>query len=390
MPNIDFVEHLIEECDVGELKILEAHYAQIGCFYFSENKTIRRVKYPASALNSSDPFLRIDFDYFQKIIEDLQKCPYTKEMREVYIKSSTAERSFELGSFISGSGFDIKFNIPADKLGYQARETTKSEIFSVFTLGSLYLAYEKMGKEYSRGYFANEFKIIFEKFVAANSEIKPVTIGPSPLHIDVFFIKIEEEVLNTLSKNIFCCDESIVVFYSREDLQSEVFLFLRGEEKVLMNHYILQLERCEMMLVREEIDQRIKDLRRHFLVIRKASFFDIFQFIKVEKLISQDLTKLYELLFLFDEKEKNFDRSKKQLASSLLKNSCFGDVKDYFLEDMGDNDLKFSMEPLYRAIGYFEEEVRSLKSYRVQLITSVLGGLVGGLLSSQLIVRIFQ
>ncbi|WP_457618467.1 hypothetical protein [Lutibacter sp.] len=291
----------------------------------------------------------------------------------------------EEGFITTGNLLSLKVHIPTRFSRYDSNyfgEIVPIEKFNVMVSGSLFAAYAKVSDYPIKTFIGHEFRELFKNIIETSSKFDVPLFGPSPIHPDIYIIKIKDNSDDTSSKINYKIDNNdlfILIYNFDQEIETIISYIFIDISSVLFNFYKAMLAFTSLVNYRLEIKDRLNELSIKYLDFINTKVYHFFKNSKRIKECNNDITRLRIMLLKYDLKKLGYSSIKQKFIEILSDNKFLGGFEDYFIGSIKEID-RFPDSFKY-IIEHFENELRASVNTRIIVLASILGGIIGSALT---------
>lgn len=377
------LKNKVKELSGYDLDIKKILIAQIGCvpicgFELPDLNCKNPIKF-LEENNKSDSDSMKDYSILaNKIIKSLKDHPNIFNVEECVLESPNISMPEELGIILQGDISKVEVKLPNSSKKY--KQDSKKE-FQTMINGSLYMSFAQLDKYPYLPYIGNEFREILQKQIDNETNFYSSQVGPSPIH-PLFYIVFCENHSELTTTNLYSDGKDIYFIVNDNndiDIDNVILKLFFKIKGVISLFYSLKLKRHLLINYNIEIKNLFNDLTNILMKLYSSQWWEIF---KKNNLIGEAKNKLltiHKRMMKFESVISRYNIEKKEFLDILKSNHILKEVNDYFV-DQSNLDIEMN-ESLRSSLSYFNSKVKTFENVKMILISSLLGAIVGSLLT---------
>jgi hypothetical protein len=318
-------------------------------------------------------------DGAESILGALEKHPNVFDVVPPPAWDHWGSRGGKFGAIVEGPVFSLRVHLPKAQHKYQDMDCV--EHFSVLSDGSIFGAFSPIHDAPCFANIGHEYRELARSQIEKSTKYKSPTIGPTPVHPDFYFVFLEEVEEGRGEPRIYGRDGDIFVVSDEPGSQElrvilETFLDIRT---AIENFYWLQMSRNNLIDYEVETSTHFSEIADSVSSLISASSWQLWQKRKFTQLAKLSLAQIQVCLVQFESDLSSFERLRRRFLADIKKHPILRHAYDYF-DEMAESEIEIP-STLGNALDFFESEFQLYRNVRSLLIASLLGGVVGALLT---------
>lgn len=288
----------------------------------------------------------------------------------------------KFGFFVKGPFFHYRVHLPKAKQKYQDMES--AEHFSVVSNGSMFAAYVDVDDIPSYSNVGHEFRELAKEQIEKETKFECPAIGPCPIHPDVVLVVGIRNVSNAaIPVKRYRQDENIIIVIRDDrpttDMVLDCFFDYRFS---LESFYELALDRSDLLDANSEVEGSFLKASDSVEELLKTPSWKFWKTHSVSRQARINVATVHQNLVTLESQLLEYDLQRSRSLESLKKYRDAMFLVEYF-RDMTSPDVAVP-QSLASALTFFEGELQLYGNIRSLLIASLLGAIVGSLLTGLL------
>jgi hypothetical protein len=322
---------------------------------------------------------------YEEIIRALNKHPNIFEVKPFGDTHGDVVRFTSKGLILRGSPVKLHINLPIAVQKFSATHwvTKPAESFDIIMKGSLFAAYMQISDWPHFTYIAQEFRELFREHINSTTQYKVLNLGPTPIHLDLYLVLLDQSTLPPKSTPIFEADNDLFILAPGDvDVEKIVVGIMTSMQWPLALFYSAMVEREEVMVLTEEIHNSFMRLLNFRQQHQEAKWYHLPKRVHLDKQASDQISHLYEAIFTAQAAQFDYDQSRREVRDGVTAAPLLAPAVKYFADSL--EDVLVIPESLFPALDHFAAHVRSATGTRIAVIASLIGAAVGALLKAML------
>jgi hypothetical protein len=313
------------------------------------------------------------------VYEALKIHPNIFEPEQVREEEAEEAEGSSEGFFVKGSFYNYRIHLPKAKHKYKDMES--SEHFSVVSRGSLFAAYCEVERVPIWSNIGHEFRELAREQIEKVTQLKCPNIGPCPIHPDIVIVvrDDEQDEKDTFPKRYLNDDDIFIVVSDPRPTVDLVVDCFFDFGFALERFYDLALSRNDAIDTSTEMSVHFGEASGRVEELLQTPSWKIWETHAVARKARISVAMVHTSLVDLESQLLYYERDRAETLDSLKKDRDARLLFEYF---QGMTALGIAVPPsLTVALGFFESELQLYGNIRSLLYASLIGAIVGSLLS---------
>jgi hypothetical protein len=364
------------------LQVKEAIIVKFGNIRFAGVTVPRDSEFPITEELKLDG---IPFEFPREIVDSvhaaLKDHPNVFDP-EVVFKSSERRGLDPFGFFVHGTMYQYRIHLPKAKQKYKD-DMDSEEHFSVLCDGSTFAAYAVIKDDIPIWTnIGHEFRELAGAQIEKATSLKHATVGPCPIHPDIIIVVRDppQDGKTEVAVKRYRHDDDIFVVTSDSRPPAKLVLdcFLDFHSSI-EDFYELLSARDHLVDCNVEISNHFSAASKKIRELLETPSWNIWRTHVASRQARISVALVHERLVEIEAELMEYDSDRAGRLESLKKHREASPLHDYF-KDMTESDVHVPPS-LASALTFFESELQLYGNIRSLLFASLLGAIVGSLLT---------
>ena len=379
MASHERLQATLTELGEKDLSIKDVILIKFGSIMLAEVSIPENSQFPVSdKIGAQKPTYKLPIGIVDQIHAALKDHPNIFEP-ELILKREESFWGGQFGLFAKGDLYRYRVHLPKAKQKYD--DMNIAEHFSVLCGGSVFAAYMNVEREVPIwSNIGHEFRELARSQIEKETQFKAPALGPCPIHLDVVLVVRDSEQSRTTATRRYHHENDIFIVTSDKvsiaDLVVLSFLEFQGS---IDDFYELQCDRKDLLESQEEVDNHFLAAINETRQLLETPSWKIWKTHAISRRARVSIASVHERLVELESGLMSHSRQQKHVLENIKKNPNTAAAHDYFKE-MTDPEVNLPSS-LAAALGYCEGELQLYGNIRSLLYASLIGAIVGALLS---------
>ncbi len=386
---------VIDTLSENKLKIDKAYILKFGCVRLSPYENPKdNARFPITEIenllerNTDIDDINND-EYYEAIETALKKCPNAFNLTKSVNTDPAIGFGFSSHNSVlcSGATFTLRIDLPERMQQFRTDlhpSEKPIEQFNVLSTGSLFATYASIEDFPQWALIGHEYRELLRKLISTETRFKAPLFGPSPIHPNFYIAACS--IINDPKRRPWGVyeqkDDIFIVVDKNFDIAKLVKIIYDSISDHLNDFYFLKIQENQLLSYYVEIHHLFDDLANSISAIHSFPWYYLLQQNQCELNARKHLLKLHRRLVEVETQIFEYNKSQNDFLEDIKENQIFGRINGYFKKE---SEIDFQLpKSMLAAINHCESELKSFGNTRSVIIASLIGALVGAILTTLL------
>ncbi len=383
MARYDNLTELLSGLGEKNLRVKRAVLVKFGTILLAGPKVPENSESKTGEQQNTTELERLPSDVAARIYDALKDHPNIFEPKKLLEREEGASGS-RLGFFVTGSFYHYQVHLPKAKQAYKDDPWDTPEQFFVVSTGSLFAAYAEIDDVPVFSNIGHEFRVLAREQIAKQTPLECPNLGPCPIHPDIIIVVRDiGEDGGAVSVRRYVRDGDIFIVTSDSRpfgslVVDRFFEFGRSLEFF----YRSLLQRNYLIDSSTQMSDSFSAASAALAKLLKVPFWKFWEAHAISQQARLSVASAHQDLVALETDLLEYERDRSETLESVKKDRDATALVEYF-RDMTAPDVVIPPS-LTAALSFFESELQLYGNIRSLLIASLLGAVVGSLLTGLL------
>jgi hypothetical protein len=283
------------------------------------------------------------------------------------------------GMLVDGPAITMEIHLPKSKQKFPDEDSPES--FSAMINGSFFGAYAPAKSAPAPSFIGHEFRELVRTLVETSTTYKAPLFGPCPVFSSVFvgFVGSSTPTASVVIRSREFQGDLYVLVEGGADKQRTMKWVFALANNCWQGFYALSLFRCELIDLDVEIQNRFEEASQTVVKLAKTPGWKIWETSKLGTQAALEIGEVHRLVIKYDEACWGYDKQKSEYLKILFGVPHFSKLRrttaDYCVRDVR------PPARISQALEFLEKQVEVARNIRSLVLASLMGAMVGSLVT---------
>lgn len=318
----------------------------------------------------------------KKIKSAIEKHPNVFHLRSLDDSGALSVYGTRTGMLVDGALLILEIQLPRERQVYQDRDA--SEHFTVIWDGSYFAAYAPIEDVPVFTNIAHEFRELARKQIEAETTYKAPLFGPCPIWTDIIVVHTEESHSSGVPLVRSYEHEGDLYLILSKGADNDRFMrsLFTLSHRFWYGYYQLALERSEMIDLDLEIQNRFDEASQTVSTMATGPGWKVWQSAKLARRAALEIGKIHRLVVRYESACWGYDNQRREYVKRLTEVTYLAQLK----RDTSESCRRDVRPPrsIGNALSFLEKQIELTNSVRYLILASLLGAIVGAIITGLL------